>query len=271
MAIIDVYDALTNDRPYKKAFSHEQAVMIIKEGLGTQFDPIINKIFVMHEKDFESVEVEKQYFAVHDRLQPTVKAVANIVGTRGSIDFGHTDRMRKYLEILTEALSKNENYSEEISGWDMELFTLSAQMHDVGKIAIPDHILNKDEELSIQEYDDVKDHVPFGIKIIQQVKENVVDGAMLHHAEVLAGSHHEKWDGTGYPLGLKGAKIPLQGRIMAIVDVYDALTSERPQREKKTHAEAVDIIREGSGTQFEPAIVDVFLACEKDFEKVVNT
>jgi len=99
------------------------------------------------------------------------------------------------------------------------------------------------------------------------VKKNLELGVFFQQAEILAGSHHEKWDGTGYPAGLKADGIPLQGRIMAIVDVYDALTSVRPHRERKTHEEAVELIKRGSGTQFDPGLVDAFLANESEFKK----
>jgi len=139
-------------------------------------------------------------------------------------------------------------------------------LHDVGKIAVADRVLNKAKELTDEEYEKIKGHADFGVKIIQKVKENVENGNLLYHAEALTGSHYEKWDGSGYPRGLKGEEIPLQGRIMAIVDVYDALTTDRPHRAKKTHEEAVEIIGNSGGTQFDPDLVDVFLENEKEFE-----
>jgi putative two-component system response regulator len=167
-------------------------------------------------------------------------------------------------------LSKHENYKDEISSWDMGLFILSAHVHDVGKIAVPDHILVKDDKLSELEYEDVKGHVDFGIRVIQQVKENVRSGYLLHHAETLTGSHHEKWDGTGYPRGLKGEEIPLHGRLMAIADVYDALTSDRPYKKAFTHEEATDIINKDRGKHFDPNLVDIFLTVSDKFKEVTS-
>jgi len=268
MAIVDVYDALTTDRPYKKAFSHENAVDFIREKSGKHFDPRIAEVFLRHEKEFANQEISKK--SVNNRkgkLQPTIRAVANVVGTRGGMEYGYAERMRRYLEILITALSKRENYKEGVSSWDTELFLMSALLHDVGKITVADKILNKVDGLTEDEYESVKSHTHFGVRIIQHVKENVEHGGLLHHAEAITGNHHEKWDGTGYPHGLSGENIPLQGRIMAIVDVYDALTTDRPHREKKTHKEAVEIIRNGSGTYFDPELVDVFLECVNEFEK----
>jgi putative two-component system response regulator len=163
---------------------------------------------------------------------------------------------------------KNKKYAEEISSWDIELFLMSAQLHDVGKIAVADNILSKAEKLTDEEYENVKDHAKHGVEIIRQLKGSVDNEMLLYHAETLAGNHHEKWDGTGYPLGLKGGEIPLQGRLMAIVDVYDALTTDRSHRDKLSHKDAVLIIRNGSGTFFDPGLVKIFLGCEKDFEGV---
>ena len=268
MAIVDVYDALTDERPYKKAFSHEQSMEIIKSEKGEQFDPLITEIFLTHEKEFEKYAAKNEDAGEnYEKLQSAINLVTNIVGSRSGKKHGHVERIRKYLEILIEALLRDENYCAEILSWDRELFLISAQLHDVGVISVTDNILNKNEKLTDDEYDVVKTHADFGVQVIQQIKENVENGSLLYHAEQLTGCHHEKWDGSGYPNGLKGKGIPLQGRIMAIVDVYDALTTDRPHREKMTHKEAVETIMNGSGTHFDPGIVDAFLTCEGEFLK----
>ena len=266
MALVDVYDALTNDRPYKEAFSHDEAVQIIRDGCGTHFDPKITEIFLMHEKEFKNVKItRKRTLDQSEEVRPTLDMVTNIIGTRGGKEPGHSERMRRYLEVLVDALQENENFRDEISGWNKELFLMSAQLHDIGQMGVSDQILNKKSSLSQTEYENVKNHVDFGVKIIQKIRNQVEHLSVLNHAEALTGSHHEKWDGSGYPYGLKGNGIPLQGRIMALADVYDALTSDRPHREKKTHSEAVSIIRSGSGTHFDPEIVKAFLEHEEEF------
>ena len=271
MAIVDVYDALTDERPYKKPFPHEKSVQIIREEKGEHFDPLITEIFLEHEKEFDLKEsISTTNTRLNDMIRPTIRTVVNVVGSRSGKMQGNTDNMRRYLEILIDALMRHENYKEEVASWDIELFYMSAQLHDVGKISVPDQILNKSGALTAEEFGSVKSHTDFGVRIIQQVKNNVENGNILNHAEALAGSHHEKWDGSGYPHGLKGTDIPLQGRLMAIADVYDALTTDRPHRNKRTHKEAVRIISYGSGTQFDPGLVDVFLDCEEEFKKVVD-
>jgi len=270
MALVDVYDALTNDRPYKNAFSHEKSVEIIRNEKGTHFDPLIVDVFVAHEKEFKNVDVSKKssIAAMNSRLYPAMTMVSNAVGARRGKEHGHTERMQNYLKILVDALSNKEEYEKEVSSWDTDLFVMSAQLHDIGNIAVSDNIFSKAGELTESEFESVKTHVDFGLKVIHQVKGHVEYMTMLHHAEALTGTHHEKWDGTGYPYGLRGKGIPLQGRIMAIVDVYDALTTDRPHRQKKTHKEAVEIIRNGSGTHFDPELVEAFLEFEGKFENM---
>jgi putative two-component system response regulator len=130
----------------------------------------------------------------------------------------------------------------------------------VGKIAISDQILKKPGRLDPEEFEEMKKHAAFGVHIIERIEASASGiSDFLQHAKIFAGTHHEKWDGTGYPNGLAEEDIPLQGRIMALADVYDALISERPYKKAFPRAEAVKIIREGKGTQFDPALTDVFV------------
>jgi len=272
MSIVDVYDALTDERPYKKAFSHEKSIGIIRDEKGEHFDPYIAELFLLHHEAFEKKEkIDEVSARYSEGLHTTIKMITNTVGARGSKQSGHVDRMQRYLEILVNELKEHKRYQREISAWDTELFLMSAQLHDVGKIAVTDRVLNKSEALTDDEHREIKAHSNFGARVVSHINKNVDDKNFIYHAEALAGSHHERWDGTGYPHGLKGEEIPLQGRIMAIVDVYDALTTNRPHRDKKTHNEAVEIIMSCGGTHFDPDIVDVFLRCEKEFENVSDT
>jgi response regulator RpfG family c-di-GMP phosphodiesterase len=277
MAIVDAYDAMTTERPYKRAYSHEESIEIIKEEKGAQFDPFISEVFLTHEKEFEQNDVHNTISRSSSAaLRPTLMAVANIVGERNGNGNGngkrnaHVERMRRYLEVMVNALLKHERYKDEVSSWDKELFLMSAQLHDVGKIAVADNILNKAEKLTDNEHEKIKGHTDFGAKVVQQMRNKLNYGDLLHHAEALAESHHEKWDGTGYPHGTKGDEIPLQGRIMAIVDVYNALTSDRPHRKRKAHKEAVETIKNGSGSLFSPELVNIFLESEKEFEIIAD-
>jgi putative two-component system response regulator len=129
----------------------------------------------------------------------------------------------------------------------------------VGKIAISDTILNKPGKLTSDEFEIMKTHAAIGVTIIRKIEENAEEHDFMKHARLIAGGHHEKWDGTGYPLGVKGKDIPLEARLMALADVYDALVSTRPYKQPLSPDEARQIIQGGRGTQFDPVLVDVFL------------
>lgn len=196
-----------------------------------------------------------------------IHIMAKLVEYRDDVTGDHITRTQKYVGALLDNLLKSGLYKEETATWDIELVMQSAQLHDVGKIAIKDAILLKPGKLTPEEFEQIKLHTVFGEEVIDAAIERTSDQAFLRYAKVFAVSHHEKWDGSGYPKGLKDKEIPLLGRLMAIVDVYDALLSERPYKKACTHQEAVAIIREGRGTHFDPALVDIFLSV---FDAYVN-
>ena len=202
-------------------------------------------------------------------LQNTLlHTMAELVEYRDDITGGHIERMQMYLGMLLSELKRSGVYKSEVALWDKDLVLQSAQLHDLGKIAIKDSILQKSGKLTDDEFAQIKKHTMFGEQIIAKVRENTSDHTFLDYAMTFVSSHHEKWDGSGYPKGLKGEEIPLLGRIMALIDVYDALVSERPYKNAFPHEKAVEIIKESSGTHFDPQLVKVFLACEKKFEGV---
>jgi putative two-component system response regulator len=139
------------------------------------------------------------------------------------------------------------------------------QLHDVGKIFVSDNILRKPGKLNKQEFEDMKVHTKIGENIVDKVKLLATESEFLKFAKIFVSSHHEKWDGTGYPHGLRGTEIPLLGRVMAIADVYDALVSVRPYKEAYTHEEAVKIICESSGTHFDPTLIELFKQVSDQF------
>jgi len=220
----------------------------------------------------EAQKKELQYFnenlqkMVEDKTESVIelqnallKTMAELVECRDDITGGHIERTQRGIKILLEEIEKSGIYAEEAEGWDLDLLLQSSQLHDVGKISINDVILKKPEKLNEQEFDEMKKHASFGEKIIEKIETLATESDFLKYAKIFAASHHEKWDGTGYPRGLKGDAIPLLGRIMAIADVYDALTSMRPYKDAFSHEEAVRIITESSGTQFDPKLVELFI------------
>jgi len=212
--------------------------------------------------------VEEKTRTVIDLQNAILRTVAELVECRDDTTGGHIERTQNYLRILVDALLEDDLYRDEAAGWNLDFLLQSSQLHDVGKIAIKDSILQKPAKLSPEEFDEMKTHTTFGIKVIERIQENTTEATFLEYAKIFASTHHEKWDGSGYPAGLKGDEIPLQGRLMAIADVYDALISERPYKKPFSHEEAVDIITKGSGTHFDPHLVKIFLKHEQDFKEV---
>jgi len=202
--------------------------------------------------------IRERTYQLH-RLQNSIVAVlADMVENRDKGTGGHIERTSKYIKILIDEMRERGVYAEEIRGWDIDKIISSARMHDLGKISITDIIVNKPGKLTEDEYEVMKRHAEEGERIIDEIIARTGEGDFLRNAKLFAGTHHERWDGKGYPRGLKGHEIPLQGRIMAIVDVYDALVSERPYKKAFTDNEAVEIIMQNSGTHFDPKIVDIF-------------
>jgi putative two-component system response regulator len=199
-----------------------------------------------------------------------LKTVANLVEHRDEITGGHVERTRDYLAILTDAMIKRNLHNDEIRSWDIDFFLQSSQLHDVGKISIKDSILLKPGRLTTEEFDEMKNHTVFGVKIIEEIEKDSPESSFLKHAKIFAGTHHEKWDGTGYPYGYSGNDIPLQGRLMAIADVYDALISVRPYKEPLSHEAAVKIIVDGKGRHFDPDLTDLFLSIADKFAEIVE-
>jgi putative two-component system response regulator len=199
-----------------------------------------------------------------------LRTMAELVECRDGTTGEHIGRTEAYMRILIETLQKHDLYKDEISDWDIELILQSAQLHDVGKIGIKDNILQKQGKLTDEEFDHIKLHVKFGESVIDKIKKCTKERAFLDQAQVLIATHHERWDGGGYPRGTKGDKIPLQGRLMAIADVYDALTSDRPYKKAFPHEEAVDIIRNDKNKHFDPDLVDVFLSVSDKFKEEIS-
>ena len=194
-----------------------------------------------------------------------LKTMAELVEYRDDVTGKHIERTQKGLRILVTEILNSDVYPEESKNWDVEVLVQSCQLHDVGKIYISDNILRKPDKLNVEEFEDMKIHTHIGKQIVEKVEVYAMESEFLKYAKVFAASHHERWDGTGYPHGLKGDEIPLLGRIMTIADVYDALVSVRPYKPAYTHEEAIEIIREGSGSQFDPTLVEIFLRVSDQF------
>jgi len=245
---------------------------------------VANQLLIAHQKKelLESQAALKDYAdnlelmvrektsEVIDLKNAVLSTVADLVEFRDKHTGGHISRTQRYLQALFEEMIREAVYTEEIAEWNVEFFLPSAQLHDVGKIAITDLILNKPARLTPEETEIMKTHVPVGVDAIEQIMGKTKEHAYLNHALLIAGTHHEKWDGSGYPHGLKGRDIPIEGRLMAIVDVYDALISERPYKKAYSHEEACSIIECGAGSHFDPVLVEVFKVVKDEFRMIVD-
>ena len=191
-----------------------------------------------------------------------VTVLADMVENRDKGTGGHIERTSKYINILINQMRTHGVYADQMHDWDLDKIISSARMHDLGKITITDLIVNKPGKLTPSEYEVMKTHAVEGERIIDEIITRTGDGEFLTNAKLFAGTHHERWDGKGYPRGLKGEEIPLHGRIMAIVDTYDALVTERSYKKAFTDDEAIGIIRKNSGIYYDPKIVEIF--CEEE-------
>jgi putative two-component system response regulator len=194
-----------------------------------------------------------------------LKTMGNLVEYRDDVTGSHIERTEALLSLLIYEMLAQGVYRSILDSWDIKLLLQSAQLHDVGKIAIRDGVLLKPGPLTDDEFIEMQMHTTFGEKVIEKIQQKARESVFLTHAKIMAGTHHEKWNGTGYPRGIAGADIPLQGRLMAVVDVYDALISARPYKKPFAPAVAIGIIKEGSGVHFDPVIVDVFTEAAKRF------
>ena len=199
----------------------------------------------------------------------TVQALASLVETRDNETGGHVVRTQHYVRCVATELSRETRFRDRLDARAIEMMFKSAPLHDIGKVGIPDAVLLKPGKLTAEEFEIMKTHTTLGKQALTAAA-GATNGTsdFLKCAIDIIGGHHEKWDGAGYPEGLKGEQIPLSARVMAIADVYDALTTERVYKPAMSHAEAKAIIVAGRGKHFDPAVVDAFLRCEAEFIEI---
>lgn len=205
---------------------------------------------------------------LNDIRNNIISSFADMVESRDKFTGKHVKRTGEYLKVFSSHLAGLPEYSEVLSDEYRQLMYKAAPLHDIGKIKISDSILNKPGRLTPEEFDVIKTHTIEGAKIIEQTLRNIENNDYIETAEQMALYHHEKWNGTGYPMGLAGEQIPLCARIMAVVDVFDALTSKRVYKDAFSVDKAIDILKESSGSHFEPELVDEFIKIRSKIEKV---
>jgi adenylate cyclase len=199
-----------------------------------------------------------------------IETIANITETRDPETGGHIRRTRSYVKALAEHIRNKPAYVDIVNDAYIENLLQAAPLHDVGKVGVPDHILLKPGQLNAEEFAEMKKHTQYGKRVIDAAHAKLGDISFLRLAEEMVSSHHERWDGKGYPNGLKGEEIPLSGRIMAIADVYDALISHRLYKESVSHGKAVDIMLFERGFQFDPQLIDAFVEIHTTFQSIAE-
>lgn len=200
-----------------------------------------------------------------------IESLATLAEYRDPETGGHIKRTQAYVKALAQCLRRNPQYAPRLTDEYIELLRISAPLHDVGKLSVPDSVLLKPGKLDDAEFKQMKRHTAFGDEALRISEEKLGQGTFLHTAREIAYTHHEKWDGSGYPQGLKKDEIPLSGRLMALADVYDALISKRVYKPPMPHEEAVVVIRAGSGTHFDPDLVEAFLSIHETFRNIALT
>ncbi|WDP92025.1 MAG: HD domain-containing protein [Desulfobacter sp.] len=198
----------------------------------------------------------------------TILGLAKLAEYRDTDTGNHLERIREYTRVIATELAKISKYKSYITAEYIDDLYLSAVLHDIGKVGIPDAILLKPGRLSDEEFEIIKLHTIYGGDILRMVEARVEGQSFVTLGREIAYYHHEKWNGTGYPKGLKGEDIPLSTRIVCLADVYDALTSKRSYKSAFSHEETKNIILRGKGTHFDPEVVEAFERGENEFEMI---
>ena len=202
-----------------------------------------------------------------EKMQDALAAgFAELVESRDGVTGGHVKNTGIYFKAFINKLKSSSYCKNEITDDYIKISVRSAPLHDIGKIGIDDDVLRKKGSLDGGEREYMESHANLGAATFHKIRRIFPENEFLKVAEEMAHFHHERWDGKGYPLGLKGDKIPLCARIMSIVDVYDALTSERPYKQPFSHEKSMAIIVEGRGSMFDPALVDEFVAMSDEIK-----
>ncbi len=240
---------------------HQKIVAAIKKN----YDKTLQITNALEEEREKLLSLNRQLTQTED---VTIFALAYQAELRDSVTGNHIARTAKYVQLLTGDLMKTDKYKNYITNEYYTEIVKSAPLHDIGKVAIPDRILQKHGRFTDEEFEIMKKHCEFGADMIHKAMQKLNFKSFLQIAEQLTMSHHEKWDGTGYPKGLAGEEIPLSARIMAVADVYDALRSERPYKKGFSHEKTCEIIISDSGKHFDPDIIESFIRLSDQFKKI---
>jgi putative two-component system response regulator len=220
----------------------------------------------------QSEELMRQKQEVIVAQGATITAFCSLAEARDNETGNHIRRTQHYVKTLAEQLRDHHRFRDQLNDEVIQLLFKSAPMHDIGKVAIPDVILHKPGKFDPEEWAEMQRHCEYGRNAIAQAEVELGQerSQFLRYAREIAYCHHEKWDGSGYPQGLKGEDIPLSARLMAVADVYDALISERVYKPAYPHEQAMAMILEGRGTHFDPDMVDALMEIAPSFKAIAQ-
>ncbi|GIW77958.1 MAG: two-component system response regulator [Phycisphaerae bacterium] len=243
-------------------FNQEQINSVLAAGADDYMTKPVNPVEIsLRVKNAERI-------AAIDTRDEALIAMAKLAESRDRCTGRHVERVRLYARELAQAMWEMGIYFGQIDANFVDLIYRTAALHDLGKVAIPDAILSKSGKLTPHEYEIMKQHTRIGADTLASVMNQPSPCRFLRMGQEIALSHHERWDGRGYPNGLSGRDIPLSARIVAIADVYDALTSARSYKPAFSHSQAVQLIIDASDSQFDPMVVEAFAAVEETFDRI---
>jgi putative two-component system response regulator len=245
-------------------------ILEVKARIKTHLSLLLAKQELMIQREILEEKVKERTKDLVLTQEATIDSMAILAEFRDPETGGHINRTKHYVLSLGRFLQGQKALGSYFSDTVLDLLFKSTPLHDIGKVGVPDRILLKPGRLTPSEFEEMKKHVIYGRDAIQQVERRLGENSFLRYAKEIAYTHHERWDGTGYPEGLRGDQIPISGRLMAIADVYDALISTRVYKPPLPHSDAVSIIREGRGKHFDPQIADAFLELQEEFLSIAS-
>jgi len=241
------------------------SLMRDKDGMPTGFRGVARDVTERIKAEKERRELENK---LHYARTATILGLAKLAEYRDKGTGAHLERIREYAKIIAREMAGLSDYRDYITEKYIEDIYQSSILHDIGKVGIQDSVLLKPGKLNSEEFDIIKRHTTLGGDALAEIESQIEGRSFLILGKEIAYYHHEKWDGTGYPDGRKGEDIPLSARMVAIADVYDALTTKRFYKEAFTHEKSREIIVDLKGSHFDPDVVEAFLANEKNFSRI---
>jgi len=224
--------------------------------------------YTINKRKQAEADLLESYRKLQNARMATILGLAKLAEYRDEGTGAHLERIREYAKIVAAEMAKNPKYTDYITPAYVDDIYQSSILHDIGKVGVPDAVLLKPGKLTGEEFEVIKRHANLGGDAIKAIESQIEGKSFLALGKQIAYRHHEKWDGSGYPGGLAGEGIPLSARIVALADVYDALTTRRKYKEAFSHKRTRQIIIDLKGTHFDPDLVDTFLRLENEFNRI---